>query len=44
MAAAAAAGAVFHSVPMLTEDEQVLRQQINRYLAGKKTTLLPEKE
>ena len=43
--AAAVAGAIIETaVTLLTEDEQVLRQQIDRYLAGKKTSLLPGAE
>jgi hypothetical protein len=39
--AAEAAGAIIDTgVKLLTEDEQVLKQQIDRYLAGKNTTLL----
>jgi len=40
---AAAAGAIIDTgVAPLTEDEHVLKQQIDRYLAGKKTSLVGE--
>jgi hypothetical protein len=45
MQAAAVAGAIIETgVKLLTEDERVLKQQIERYLGGKKTSLLPEEE
>lgn len=45
LCAAEVAGAIIETdVKLLTEDERVLKQQIDRYLAGKKTSLLPEEE